>query len=121
MNSNDIYMNAGSVPNVIDMTIEMPSRGTKEHYKLTEKQREIYEKLKDNSRASYVLSFIISFLGFVFSTICIILLLFEYTRKYAFYALCIILILWFSFVYYLDYKGTQNADNIDALLRPLKI
>jgi len=119
MNTDNIYENASTVPTNINMSIY--SNGKTKHYNLTGEQNIIYEKLKDINRSNYFASFISSFFGFTLSILCIVLLFFHNTRKYAFYSLCIILILWFSYVKYLTYEGNKNKDKIDALLNSFKV
>jgi hypothetical protein len=97
------------------------SNGVEKKYKLSPEQRKLYEKYKDINRGNYVGSYLSSFSGVILSGICIILLFFEYTRKYAFYALISILILWFTYVAILTKEGNENADKIDKILGPAEI
>lgn len=107
-------MNYDVVPNNVKTTIY--SNGITKHYTLTGEQHALYTKLKDINRVNYLNSYVSSFLGFLSVGICLILLLFEHTREYAFIALCVIIPLWFSYIYYLTMEGKKNADNMDALL-----
>lgn len=116
MSSNNSFINAGEVPNNFQLSI-YTSDGSN-NYRLSEEQNAIYHKLNGNVQTNYYYSFVSSFLGYTLSAICIILLFFKYTRKYAFIALCLIIIIWLSFAYYLTIKGNKNANKMDELLKP---
>jgi hypothetical protein len=119
MNSDDTCKNAECIPPTFNMKIH--SKNETKHYVITPEQSSRYEKLMDHVRSSYIISFILSFLGISSSVICIILLFFQSTRKYAFYSLITIVTGWFSYTYYLTYKGNLVANEIDNLLDPLEV
>ncbi len=97
------------------------SNGVEKKYKLSLEQRKLYENYKDINRGNYITSYLSSFLGFTLSGICIILLFFEHTRKYALYALLIILILWVTYAAILTKEGNENAAKIDKILNAAEI
>lgn len=119
MNSGDIYENAANVPNNIQMSISDYS-GTK-NYNLTEEQSNLRNNLKMEYKTLFVNNFIYTWLAIILGVICVFLLFFQFIRKYAFVALCVIIVSWIMMTLHFNYRGNQISKEIDALLGPLEV
>lgn len=72
-------------------------------------------------KSLFVNNFIYTCLAIILRSICVFLLFFQFTRKYAFVALCVIILSWITMTLYFKYRRNQISKEIDALLRPLEV
>lgn len=106
-------------PNKIQLSII--SDGVSKKYILTKKQSDIYSQLNMEYKGLVVNNHIITLAGLLIGSICVILLIFDYTRKYAFLCLCITFLIWILHTTYTHYKGKQIYNEINELLNSLEI
>ncbi len=106
--------NYAQLPNYVNLTIS--SGGNTRHYRFNDEQYNQYSSFKDEDRRLFGQGLFNTSICLSLSSICIILLLFENIRYNVFIILLVIVVLWLSYIEYLDSKIFANADKIDNLL-----
>jgi hypothetical protein len=97
------------------------SKGEDKKYNLTQEQYKLYNHLSDEFKGLLIRNFMISILALFIGLICMVLLIFQYTRKCAFICLIVTFLLRTFHYLYVNYRGKQISVEINALLKPLEI
>ena len=97
------------------------SKGETKNYNLTQEQHNLHTHLKDEFKGLVIRNFMISILALFIGLICMVLLIFQYTRKCAFICLIVTFLLWTFHYMYVNYRGKQISVEENALLKPLEI
>lgn len=103
--------------NMIEMSIS--SDGETNNYSMTPQQSYLHSRLDMEYKDLIVNNYMITIIGLFIGTICIVLLVFRYTRKYAFICLLVMFLLWVCHTLYVNYRGRQISNEIDTLLKSL--
>ncbi len=106
--------NYAQLPNYVNLTIS--SGGNTRHYRFNDQQYNQYSNYQDVDRRLFGQGLFSTSICLSLSSICIILLMFENIRYNIFIGLLVIIVLWLSYIEYLDSKIFANADKIDNLL-----
>ena len=97
------------------------SKGEHKKYNLTQEQYNLHTHLNNEFKGLVICNFMILILALFIGSICMALLIFQYTRKCSFICLIVTFLLWTFRQVYVNYRGKQISVEDNALLKPLEI